>query len=511
MDVLGEANSNATVTVWTQDAGGTPGQPGDPAGFFRTIRKNDYFRGEISFNNSTGSVWMNITNFAVLTNGTSPDIITTNTGNALLAKTPQTIQYDADGDLTNDGLYSYSWDAENRLINITSLASVPTNAAAHEVWSYLPDGRWSQMIVSKSDGTGYSSVSTNRFLWDGQVLAAEVAPNNTLIRSYMRGTDLSDSPQGAGGAGGLLEVSYYGEVTTNCFVAYDGNGNVVALLNAADGSVAANYEYDPFGQTIRQTGPMASANPLRFSTQYADDNVKNVKYLYRVYSPSMGRWLSKDPMQDRGGLNLYGFVGNLPLSQVDVNGMAELNLWDDLLGCAISVASDWIKKYTIEADGFNALKNRVEGDDDAMVKKGELHSFDIDSTAFCNGFSFDPGFTTDDEPPTLGSEISKCLLSKLKSVTIEAAVKKVADPKKRKILQKILEKAADVDIEATFKAAETAGCHDHKVAITLKFYTVVTVDGNDVAQTEDSTLGPYSAGASGWLDYNEKYCSCCNK
>ncbi|HXC35674.1 MAG TPA: hypothetical protein VNV43_07345 [Candidatus Acidoferrales bacterium] len=39
MDVLGEANSNATVTLWTQDAGGTPGEPGDPPGFFRTIRK----------------------------------------------------------------------------------------------------------------------------------------------------------------------------------------------------------------------------------------------------------------------------------------------------------------------------------------------------------------------------------------------------------------------------------------------------------------------------------------
>jgi hypothetical protein len=95
VNVLGEANSNATVTLRTQDAGGTPGQPGDPPGFFRTIRKNDYFRGEVSFNNSTGAVWMSITNIAVLTNGTCPDIIVTNTGGAYAAKTAELFQYDA--------------------------------------------------------------------------------------------------------------------------------------------------------------------------------------------------------------------------------------------------------------------------------------------------------------------------------------------------------------------------------------------------------------------------------
>jgi RHS repeat-associated protein len=327
MDVLGGANSNATVTLWTQDAGGSPGQPGDPQGFFRTIRKNDYFRGEISFNNSTGAVWLNITNLAVLTNGTSPDIIATNIGGDDVAQTPEVFQYDADGNLTNDGLFSYVWDAENRMVSITSLAGVPTNAAMQEAWSYLPDGRWSQVIVSKWNGMNYSSILTNDFLWDGQVLAAEVAPNNALIRSYMRGLDLSGTPQGAGGVGGLLEVSYYGSAPTNCFATFDGNGNVSALVNGVDGTIAANYEYDPFGQTIRQTGPMASVNPMRFSTQYADDNVKDIKYLYRAYLPSAGRWSNRDPIGEQGGLNQYAFVYNNFVNLVDGSGLEQVLIW----------------------------------------------------------------------------------------------------------------------------------------------------------------------------------------
>ena len=65
---------------------------------------------------------------------------------------------------------------------------------------------------------------------------------------------MSGSQQGAGGVGGLLEVSCYGSATTNCFPAFDGNGNVAALINAADGTVAANDEYAAFSEPMRVTG-----------------------------------------------------------------------------------------------------------------------------------------------------------------------------------------------------------------------------------------------------------------
>jgi len=127
--------------------------------------------------------------------------------------------------------------------------------------------------------------------------------------------------QGAGGVGGLLEVSYYGSSTTNCFPAFDGNGNLAALVNAADGTMAANYEYGPFGEVIRATGPMAKANPFRFSTKYQDDESDMLYYGHRYYKPSMGTWPSRDPIQEDGGFNIYGLVGGDCINKADLLGL----------------------------------------------------------------------------------------------------------------------------------------------------------------------------------------------
>jgi RHS repeat-associated protein len=126
-----------------------------------------------------------------------------------------------------------------------------------------------------------------------------------------RRLDLSGALNGAGGVGGLLEISYNGTQTTNSFVAYDGNGNVTALLaeNGYHGSWAAQNEYGPFGELIRATGPMAKVNPIRFSTKYRDEETDLMYFGYRYYNPSAGRWLNRDSIEG-GGINLYSFVAN---------------------------------------------------------------------------------------------------------------------------------------------------------------------------------------------------------
>ena len=43
--------------------------------------------------------------------------------------------------------------------------------------------------------------------------------------------------------------------------------------------------------------------------------------LYRAYDPVTGRWPSRDPIQERGGVNLYGFVGNDGVNSWDVLGL----------------------------------------------------------------------------------------------------------------------------------------------------------------------------------------------
>ena len=101
---------------------------------------------------------------------------------------------------------------------------------------------------------------------------------------------------------------------------YDGNGNVVALLDRASAAgtvaspvtAAAVYEYSPVGELLRSDAKDATMadQPFRFSTKYQDTETGLLSYGHRYYSPAMGRFINRDPIQESGGINLYGFAGN---------------------------------------------------------------------------------------------------------------------------------------------------------------------------------------------------------
>ncbi|OVE76003.1 hypothetical protein BVX97_02680 [bacterium E08(2017)] len=91
------------------------------------------------------------------------------------------------------------------------------------------------------------------------------------------------------------------------------------LVDSA-GSVQASYEYDAFGNIVASSGIMAYANPFRFSTKYYDEETKLSYYGFRYYDAGMGRWLNRDPIGEKGGLNLYGMVNNNPIVWTDDKG-----------------------------------------------------------------------------------------------------------------------------------------------------------------------------------------------
>jgi RHS repeat-associated protein len=142
---------------------------------------------------------------------------------------------------------------------------------------------------------------------------------NSFIRTYTWGTDLSGTLSGAGGVGGLLFTTLH---TSNKTFAYgnDLNGNVTLLVDTATGQPAATYDYGPFGEPLRQSGGYALLNPYRFSTKYTDDETGWLDYGLRYYIPATGRWPSRDPIEEEGGINLYGFVGNQSTVKVDALG-----------------------------------------------------------------------------------------------------------------------------------------------------------------------------------------------
>jgi RHS repeat-associated protein len=290
-------------------------------------RKWEYFRAELPVNNSTNALWTNIT---VSATGQASE-----SGNLYVAQTPEQFSYDLDGNLTNDGRWIYTWDAENRLVTMT----VNTNVGPQYQLAFGYDAkgrRVRKQVWNNTTGTGSPALDIT-YVYDGWNLLAGLTTGSGPLRTYLWGLDLSGSPQGAGGVGGLIGMTYYyaGTQTTNCFPAFDGNGNLAALVNAADGTVAANYEYGPFGELLRATGTMARANPFRFSTKYQDDESDLLYYGYRYYNASTGRWLSGDPIDELGARQLrqghlrrrrcfsppYAFVDNNTVNRNDIFGL----------------------------------------------------------------------------------------------------------------------------------------------------------------------------------------------
>ena len=252
-----------------------------------------------------------------------------NEGDVHVAEDVELFTYDLDGNLTSDGLWDYSWDAENRLTAMTMKSGLPTGMIRKRLefkYDYL--GRRVQKIVKNNwTGTSGTTVTHLKYVYDGHNLIAELdgsVNSKPVLSTYVWGLDLSGTMWGAGGVGGLLMVK---DGTKTYFPAYDGKGNVSALLDSADGSLDAKYEYGAFGEPLRVGGSaIAADNPFRFSTKYTDTESGLVYYGFRYYSPSLGRFLNRDPIGEAGGTNLYGFVENDP-----VNGWDYLGLDDELI------------------------------------------------------------------------------------------------------------------------------------------------------------------------------------
>jgi RHS repeat-associated protein len=325
VEIAGTANPNATVAVF---GGGA---------YSAALRNGQYFNAELPLKNVAGPVYATVTNLAVLTNASGPDLLASTTGDVFLPQTPEHFAYDADGNLMSDGRWTYSWDAENRLVNVTGLSSLSANAKLKLDFAYDQQGRRISKVVStwNSSTANYQSSTTNLFIYDSWNLIAELNASNapTLSRSYLWGLDLSGAMRGAGGVGGLLTIT--DSTQGSHFAAFDANGNVTALVNATDGTISAQYEYGPFGEIIRATGPTAKVNPFRFSTKYQDDETDLLYYGYRYYHLATGRWLSRDPIDEDGskGLtlelpvkanicdNVYCWISNEPLMHYDLYGL----------------------------------------------------------------------------------------------------------------------------------------------------------------------------------------------
>lgn len=315
IDVLGEAAMNATVTLQT---------PASSGSVQSVTRQSGLFYKQLTVDNSTTAQnpSIKVTGVKNLAGTDGEDAITTVTKTSYVAKTPEIFTHDADGNLTDDARWHYTWDGENRLAAMeTSAAAIGAGVAKLKLeFAYDSQGRRFSKSVSSWNGTAWVLGTSTRFLYDGWNLLAEIDATGSAQCTYAWGLDLSGSLQGAGGVGGLLFVAVSTPSASFHAPGYDGNGNVIAGVDMASGAISAKFEYNAFGQLASAEGVATDQIAFQFSTKYSDAESGQLYYGLRYYSPSTGRWINRDPIDEQGGVNLYGMVSNNPINVIDPLG-----------------------------------------------------------------------------------------------------------------------------------------------------------------------------------------------
>jgi RHS repeat-associated protein len=220
-----------------------------------------------------------------------------NNVNELTSLAGQPFVYDANGNLVSDGQRNYAWDAENRLVKINNISSGTKTVLAY-------DGLDRRAAITT---TTVGSPTTQYHLWCGGRPCQLRNADNTVARSFYR--------EGEFIAGSATRL-YYGP---------DQLGSVRDAL--AVGSVSTTvqtYNYDPYGNPT-QSPPAGSQARFRYAGMFYHQDSGLYLTQYRAYDPRTGRWLSRDPLGEAGGANIFGYVGNNPVNDLDPLGLLQFS------------------------------------------------------------------------------------------------------------------------------------------------------------------------------------------
>ena len=304
-----------------------------------------------------------IGNFLEVTQGTNSAIYAANALNQYTAAGGAALSYTPDGGLTGLGGLTFAYDSGSRLTSVSS------NGVVIAAYDYDAFDRRVRKVTPEAETT---------FVYDGwNLVLEEVAHTNGAVDriEYVWGKDLSGTLDGAGGVGGLLYLKYNGAIYIPL---YDANGSVIGYLDAM-GNLVATFAYDAFGNELSSTNnqsPTTNNQSLfhfRYSTKYLDPETGLYYYGYRFYSPVLARWLTRDPIEEQGGLNLYAFCGNNGVNGFDPYGR---ELWEDIM--LLFKALDLIAPYfelndrPISADMFTYAYKVLKSQppiDDAHARK----------------------------------------------------------------------------------------------------------------------------------------------
>jgi RHS repeat-associated protein len=197
---------------------------------------------------------------------------------------------DANGNTLSDPSgKTYSWDFENRLTQAVTSSGTTT-------FKYDP---WGKRIYKSSPNF------TGIFVYDGLNLIETVNLSGAKISSYTQ-TQNIDEP--------VAEL----RGSTSDYYEADGLGSITSL-SSSTGVLANTYTYDSFGNVTNLTGTLS--NPFRYTARNFDGETGLYYYRARYYDPTVGRFISEDPIGFKGGIDFYAYVKNRPVSFVDPSGL----------------------------------------------------------------------------------------------------------------------------------------------------------------------------------------------
>lgn len=208
--------------------------------------------------------------------------------NRLISRNGISYSYDNNGNLISDGARTYNWDDRDRLIGI---AGATTASFGYDAYNR----RRSKTVAG----------ITTRYLYDGLNPVQEKTVDGTPSADILAGFGLDQYFRRTDASGAHDFIT-------------DALGSVLALSNAS-GALATEYTYAPYGET--QVTGAANGNTLQY-TGRENDGTGLYYYRARYYAPSMGRFITEDPIGLAAGPNTYVYVLNNPLRYIDPTGLS---------------------------------------------------------------------------------------------------------------------------------------------------------------------------------------------
>ncbi|MDD4909797.1 MAG: cysteine peptidase family C39 domain-containing protein [Candidatus Omnitrophica bacterium] len=220
-----------------------------------------------------------------------------NSDNQLTSATGRSFEYDDNGNLTRQiagaATTNFTYNHDNQLTQYTSGS---TNL------SYRYDSFGNRIRKTQGSQVTKYIVDPNRSL--PSVLCETDAKGN-ISAYYIYGLGLISKIIG----------------NNSYFYQYDGLGSTIALSDSA-GAIKNKYAYDDFGNLATNSTETID-NPFKYVGRFGvmTDTPDLLYMKARYYMPSVGRFISKDPIGLAGGMNMYGYVGGNPINLIDPWGL----------------------------------------------------------------------------------------------------------------------------------------------------------------------------------------------